>query len=252
MRSKELEDFYQEGYRSLYQETEEPTKKDLIMQEERARRTLEMIKQDVPRIKRHLDIGSSSGALLGEFKEYFGCESVGVEPGDEYRTFSTREGYFTYPSLETLPIDSERFDMISLMHVLEHFSDPIEQLQRLRENHLSQNGFLLLEVPNLLEHEALEIAHLFAFTPSTLRETVRQAGYKTLWTKTHGSFRSPILNLYITLLAIPSNDLGEDKSFRSSPIEIKYRRIWGKFKRRVLTRVLPDWTWQSPPSLWEE
>jgi len=222
------------------------------MQEERAKRTLEIIKKDVPRVDRHLDIGSSSGALLGEISEYFGCKSVGVEPGDGYRSFSTRQGYQIYPSLKALPSDAGHFDLLSIMHVLEHFPDPVASLWELRENHLSQNGFLLIEVPNLLEHEALEIAHLIAFTPSTLKETVRRAGFKPLWTKTHGSFRSPIINLYITLLAVPRNDSDEAPRVQSSSIGIRFRRSWGKLKRRLLTRFLPDWTWQSPPSLWED
>jgi SAM-dependent methyltransferase len=252
MRATELNDFYQQGYRSLYQETEEPTKKDLIMQKERANKTLEMIREDVTRVDRHLDIGSSSGALLGATEEYFGCEGIGVEPGDEYRSFSIRLGYKAYPSIDILPADTDLFDLISIMHVLEHFPDPVGSLRELREGYLNPHGFLLVEVPNLLEHEALEIAHLFAFTPSTLKETVRQAGFEPLWTKTHGSFRSPILNLYITLLAVPSDDPPGFEHIRSRPTGIKVRRNWGKLKSKLLTRFLPDWTWQSPSSLWEE
>lgn len=252
MASEELEDFYQQGYRSLYQASEEPTRKDLTMQEERARRTLAMIRDDVGEIERHLDIGSSSGALLAAVQGAYRCESIGIEPGDGYRSYSARQGYQVYPSLEALPSDAGRFDLISIMHVLEHLPDPVGSLRMLREDRLNSDGFLLVEVPNLLEHEALEIAHLFAFAPETLKETVRQAGFEPLWTRTHGSFRSPVLKLYITLLAAVSSEPETPKRIRSSPSGIVFRRRLGKLKRRVFTRLLPDWTWQAPPVLWDQ
>jgi SAM-dependent methyltransferase len=250
---KELERFYQEGYRTLYQETEDPIKKDLVMQGARAKVALEMIRPWIKSIRRHLDLGSSSGAFLRVIQAEYGNEAVGVEPGDAYRRFSEQQGLKIYPTLERLPQRNEApFDLISMMHVLEHFKDPVETLSDLRERLLSVNGYLLLEVPNLYEHEAFEFAHLFAFTPSTLSMVVRKAGFRVLWVKAHGGFRSPILKLYLTLLAQSEDNSSRPLRFWSSPQWIKLRRTLGQWKRAFFTRQFPDWTWQSPPTLWED
>jgi len=111
---------------------------------------------------------------------------------------------------------------------------------------MQQGGYLLLEVPNLIEHESLELSHLYAFTRSTLKAVVQQAGFHILWTKAHGSFRSPILNLYITLLAQAESDPRSPRTIRSSPLGINTHRRLGKLKRDFLTSRFPDWTWQAP------
>jgi hypothetical protein len=252
MDRSQLQSFYQQGYRTLYQETEEPTKKDLVMQEERARETLQMIREDVDHVYRHLDIGSSSGAFLQATRNTYDCEIIGIEPGDLYRQFSQARGIEVYASLDELPETHRSFDLVSMMHVLEHLDNPVTTLSRLRMELMNSNDYLLLEVPNLLEHEALEMAHLFAFTQGTLCETVRRSGFEVIWSKAHGGFRSPIIKLYITLLArVPDN------TARQLPIHARHRAIairrrFGKYKRAFFTRLLPDWTWQSPPVLWEE
>lgn len=252
MDEAELNAFYQYGYRTLYQQTEEPTKKDLIMQEERARGTLEMVRNHIASVENHLDVGSSSGSLLLEFQKAFDCECSGIEPSHSYRQFSLGRGLEVYAALEEIPEGHPPFDLVSMMHVLEHLTDPMRSLIDLRKRRMPLGGYLLIEVPNLIEHQALEVAHLYAFTPATLRNLVRQSGFDVLWTKTHGSFRSPVLNLYITLLAKVAQTPEKIPPIRSKPRGIATRRKLGQIKRRLLTRFLPDWTWQSPPALWSE
>ncbi len=243
----ELGQFYAREYRVQRQQTEDPIEKDLRMQDARARAILEMAQHELPQISRHLDIGSSSGALLHVFHEKYGCASIGVEPGEAYRRFSESQGFRIYPSLTTLAeADEGPFELVSMLHVLEHVVDPIHTLRSLRVSRMQPGGYLLLEVPNLYEHESLELSHLYAFTRSTLKAVVRQAGFRVLWMKTHGSFRSPILNLYITLLAQAESDPQPPRKIHLSPFGIKMRRRLGKYKREIFTRRFPDWTWQSP------
>ena len=247
MDESELEQFYEREYRIQRQETEDPIEKDLLMQDARARTVLGMVQLHLPAVTRHLDVGSSSGTLLQCFQEQYGCASVGIEPGDAYRRFSQSQGLQIYPSLDILAeADEDSFDLISMLHVLEHVVDPVHTLRSLRESRMRPGGFLLLEVPNLIEHESLELSHLYAFTRSTLKAIVRQAGFRILWSKAHGSFRSPILNLYVTLLAQAESDPQLPTKIRSNPIGIKMWRRLGKLKRRFFTQRYPDWTWQAP------
>ena len=243
----ELAQFYGREYRIQRQKTEDPIEKDLQMQDARARAVLELVQTHLPGVSRHLDIGSSSGALLARFHEQYGCVSIGVEPGEAYRHFSKSQGHKVFPSLDALTEANEPpFDLISMMHVLEHVADPVHTLRSLRESRIQPGGYLLLEVPNLIDHECLELSHLYAFTQPTLRETVRQAGFQVLWSKTHGSFRSPILNLFVTLLARAESEPQLPRKIRSNPFGIKTRRRLGKLKRDFFTRRFPDWTWQAP------
>ena len=247
MDEAELEQFYQREYRIERQETEDPIEKDLLIQDARARAILEIIQPHLPVVTRHLDVGSSSGALLQRIHEQYECASIGVEPGDAYRRFSQSRGLEIYHSLDTLAEASEApFDLISMLHVIEHVEDPVHTLRSLRESKMEPGGYLLLEVPNLIDHECLELSHLYAFTRSTLREAVRQAGFQVLWSKAHGSFRSPILNLYITLLARAESTPCSPRTIRSNPIGVKTRRRLGKLKRDFFTSRFPDWTWQAP------
>ena len=247
MDAGELKRFYGHEYRPLVQATDEPTTKDLQVQSARARTALEMVRPALPRVARHLDVGSSGGAVLLSFREAYGCASVGIEPGEAYRRFSQSQGLSVYASLDSLSrAREEQFDLVSLMHVLEHVPDPIGTLKQLRETWMAPGAILLVEVPNLIEHEGLERAHLFGFTAATLRETVRQAGFRVLWTRTHGGFRSPILNLYATLLARAEPASVGPVGVRSTSFGIKFRRRLGRIKRDFFTRHFPDWTWQSP------
>jgi len=246
----ELERFYGHEYRPLVQATDEPTTKDLQVQSARARTALEMVRPASLRVTRHLDVGSSGGAVLLRFREAYGCASVGIEPGETYRRFSQTQGLTVYPSLDSLSrAGEERFDLVSLMHVLEHLSDPIGTLRQLRDAWMTPGAILLVEVPNLIEHEGLERAHLFGFTAATLRETIRLAGFRVSWTRNHGGFRSPILKLYATLLARAEAALPSAVRVRSTPFGIKLRRRLGTAKRRFFTRHFPDWTWQSPEEI---
>jgi SAM-dependent methyltransferase len=247
MTENELRSFYARGYRSHRQDSESPTEKDLLMQVARATTTLGLVAARVGSVSRHLDVGSSSGALLEEFQRHFGCASVGVEPGEVYRLYSTSRGLQVVPSLDDLRESAaDPFDLVSVMHVLEHVPDPIAMLARLRTEHMTPDGFLLLEVPNLTDHQAFELAHAHAFTVSSLRDCVRRAGFRELWTRTHGSFRSPILRLYITLLARVATGPSTQPPFPLPALRNRLGRAFGAAKRSFFTRYYPDWTWQSP------
>lgn len=113
-------------------------------------------------------------------------------------------------------------------HVIEHIEDPVHTLRALRVSRMRPGGSLLLEVPNLFEHESYELSHLYALTRSTLKAIVRQAGFRIIWSKAHRSFRSPMLNLYITLLAQSKDEAQYSPNVYSNPMGIKTCRRLGK------------------------
>ena len=249
MSDQELEEFYSLEYRRLYQGQEIPNSKDLSVQEKRAEALLKFVWPELKVISRHLDIGSSSGAALLRFQKAYSCLSVGVEPGEAYRTYAQGKGLQVYASLEELKqagasqARSDRFDLVSLSHVLEHLPDPVAYLAGLARDVVSADGWLLVEVPNLYGHECFEVAHLVSFSPHTLAQTLQQAGFQLYAQKTHGVPRSRILPLYITVLARVASP---EQASRPSVVPergVRLRRRVGNMQRRLMARVKRGKAW---------
>lgn len=236
--------FYASTYREIYQANPEPTPKDLWVQKERAVHLIGLVGAQKGRSPKHcLDIGASAGVLLTNLREAFGCEVVGIEPGDAYRGFAEAKGLTMFASLEELIASNpKRFDLVSLSHVLEHLSDPLMTLRTIREQLLTENGFLLIEVPNFYAHDSYELAHLTCFTSHTLQEIIRQAGYEVVTVKRHGVPRSAVLNLYLTLLARPLPEGTPIPAVRPERWVTKKRKV-GMLHRRLVQKLFPRKAW---------
>lgn len=236
-------DFYQETYRKIYQANEEPTSKDLYQQNQRALNQASWLKQHgYIHFDRILDIGASSGFLLDNFRREFQAEVVGVEPGNAYRALAEQKNIKMFNSIEQLlQNNSEAFDLVTLMHVLEHLENPIKVLLQIREHLLVADGLLLIEVPNFYAHDSYELAHLSCFSEHTLKEMLRQAGFEAVLLRKHGMPRSKTLDLYLTVLAKAS---AEPVNHTVQPEHnVALKRKAGMFKRKLLTKLNPEKTW---------
>jgi SAM-dependent methyltransferase len=242
MTGAELDAFYAEEYRLLQEGSTEPTTRNIEVQKKRAGTLLDFVYSDIPAPSRHLDIGSSIGVLLQHFQGVYHNRAVGVEPGEAHRLYARKEGLTVYASLEELEKAGEaRFDLLSMSHVLEHLSDPVGYLTYLRESILVPDGWLLLEVPNLYAHDSFEVAHLYAFSPHTLREVLRRSGFTVVKFKQHGHPNSQIIPLFLTVLCHPA--LQPDLSPVHPERGVMYKRYVGMFRRRVLSRLFPKLAW---------
>lgn len=243
MAGKELDAFYAEQYRSLYQGSEGPNPKDLAVQGARAEALYGFARAHIERIARHLDIGSSAGALLQRFQRAFTCQVVGIEPGNAYRQYARQLGLSVYASLEELHSAGEPlFDLVSLAHVLEHLPDPLAYLAELRAGLLAPNGWLLLEVPNLYAHDCFEIAHLVSYSPATLRQTLGKAGFEVIALQAHGRPRSLWVPLYITALARPAT--ASTPFVLQAERYVALKRRLGLLSRAVIARLFPRLAWR--------
>ena len=241
---EEMDNFYSVDYRLIYQGSEAPTTKDRLIQSARAAHLIGLLDKLHPAsIHRAMDVGSSAGIFMLKLQEHYKCQVVGVEPGSAYRRQAQDLELVVYPSLEAMAAaETVRFDLISLVHVLEHLVDPLETLQKLRTEWLTPDGWLLLETPNLYAHDSLELAHLSAFSRHTLSEMVTQAGYKVVWCGSHGKPRSHLLRLYTTLLARhlpPGANLPPLRPERM----VSFQRQAGLAYRRIIEHLLPSLAW---------
>jgi 2-polyprenyl-3-methyl-5-hydroxy-6-metoxy-1,4-benzoquinol methylase len=242
MSAAELDEFYATEYRQVYQGDAAPILKDLQNQTGRANSLLGFVDDTVAQVKRHLDIGCSAGLLLKIFRHHYDCHAVGVEPGISYREYAQSQGLTVYTDISDLPTTrQDRFDLVSLVHVLEHLANPVGYLTYLRERLLTRDGWLLVEVPNLYCHDSFEIAHLVSFSAHTLRQTLQKAGFEIVKIQAHGQPRSEILPLYLTVLACPGQSMGviQPEKF------VAQKRMFGLFHRRVMQKLFPKKAWLS-------
>ena len=237
-------EFYAQTYRQVYQRSEQPTPKDLRQQRLRAEHASQFLKESgIGKLGRTLDIGASSGLFLETLRDNLGAQVYGVELGQAYREVAAAKGIAMFESLEALETSQpEKFDLVSLMHVLEHLNDPIGTLVEIREKLLQEGDHLLVEVPNLYAHDSFEIAHLTCFSPHTLRQSLIKAGYEVVSFKAHGLPRSNTLKLFLTVLARPRREIPSGLQMKPEQF-VHVKRQMGMLWRKFLSKILPKISW---------
>jgi SAM-dependent methyltransferase len=136
----------------------------------------------LPNAGRWLDIGCGNGALLRAGSCALpGWSWFGSEVNDKYR--SVVEAIPGVQRLFTEPVENipGTFDVISLIHVIEHISGPQSFLKLLAAK-LSPGGLLLLEVPDCRQNFFMLVVadHCSHFSAGTLANLTAAAGYEVL------------------------------------------------------------------------
>ena len=137
--------------------------------------------------RRLLEIGSNVGLFLDVAREH-GWDERGIEPSK----WAVDEGVVRFGvnleqgTVEDLDIGSDATDVIVMLDVLEHLSDPLAALQRLR-GMINEEGLLVLSTVNLDGlHSRLRNgdwpwyirSHLHYFGQRTLTVMLRSAGFR--------------------------------------------------------------------------
>lgn len=141
-----------------------------------------------------LDVGCGVGNLLLEVKKQSDLKCTGIEISEDAANIAMKNGLDVFVgSLHDAKLDSERYDAVTLLYVLEHVENPLEILLEIKRV-LKDGGYLLLAVPNYrylhLAHESFisqfikaetgslhPEEHLQNFTPKTLKKLVEKAGF---------------------------------------------------------------------------
>jgi SAM-dependent methyltransferase len=247
MSDEEHAEYYAGSYRAQVQGSESPTDKDLRVQSGRARHIVGFVQKELESVVNHLDIGSSSGALLRESQVTWHGKAIGIEPGDAYRDYSQSRGAAVVSRLEDL--QGQRFDLVTMAHVLEHLPNPVQYLRDLRMDWLAPGGHLLIEVPNLYGHQSLELSHTVAFSRRTLIETLEQAGFEIVRISSHSEPRSRLLSLYLLVLARATTEPASPSKVRRGSGGVRLKRKLGNIRRRRLTQFAPGLVWKPLPEM---
>jgi 2-polyprenyl-3-methyl-5-hydroxy-6-metoxy-1,4-benzoquinol methylase len=143
---------------------------------------------------RLLDVGCSTGYFLNAARLDF--EVQGIELS-EWAAKYARERLkleVLNAGLEEAALPAERFDVVTLNDVIEHFADPRAALVRVQAL-LRPGGLLYLVTPNIESLSArllqgrwwgLRPAHIFYFSPATLTALLRETGFEVELIKSYG------------------------------------------------------------------
>lgn len=140
-----------------------------------------------------LDYGCGTGMFLNVCQKA-GWKSFGMEPDEGARKIGSEMGLNVFSDkgkIETY-VGSERFDVITLWHVLEHVTDLEETLNFFKAK-LNQNGALIIAVPNYTSYDAKHYKefwaaydvprHLYHFEIETIQKLLHPYGFKLIETK---------------------------------------------------------------------
>ena len=163
-------------------------------------RKIYLVEQYVPQGKL-LDIGAGTGDFVRTAKQR-GWYATGVEPEAKARDRAGEKGVFLYENQEQL---TEKYDVITLWHVLEHIPQLKEQILFLK-NHLEKEGLLVIAVPNYLSRDAQHYGpywaaydvprHLWHFSQESIRLLFEEKGFELIGVKP-----MPFDAFYVSLLS---------------------------------------------------
>lgn len=150
--------------------------------------------------KSWLDIGTGAGGIL-DLLSSVALESVAIEPQQGIRSELLKLGYNVFSDIED--VQHMTFDVITLFHVFEHFTQPLEMLKRIKRL-LNPGGKVVIEVPHandflisFLELECFKAftfwsEHLVLHTRKSLEAFLSHAGFDDI--SIQGFQRYPLAN----------------------------------------------------------
>jgi SAM-dependent methyltransferase len=98
-----------------------------------------------------LDVGAGTGDFLIAAKKN-GWITSGVEPNQKARSLAHKKNITLVEEIDLLP--SQKYDVITLWHVLEHVPNLFEYIEKLKSL-LKDNGTLIIAVPNYKSFDAV-------------------------------------------------------------------------------------------------
>ena len=199
------EEFYSRSFWSLYIGTEDVGLETLYDEDEQDYKGKQIGSLLIERtnnlknVRDYLDIGCGLGGLAGFMAVNPALNVSVVEPsGEAVRFLKSRHPNIriNQQSIENLAsLEDSSFDLISMVHVLEHVQDPLTTMLEVRRL-LRDDGVAYIEVPEFMNRRwrsknYLHIAHKYIFDRDTLSRLAGQAGLKV-----REEFSSPVERLW--------------------------------------------------------
>ena len=179
------------------------------------------------------EIGSAGGLNLKLF-QLAGKDVLGYEPSEFLSNFSKTKGINCINGF----IDDVKgeYDLVIIIHVLEHLLNPIDALKKLRK-HIKR--YLFIEVPGCItKFSSINNAHTFYPSLNTLSHIVTKCGFKRIYI----DYKWGHVNDMVYAL-FEKTDKIETYQYNYAHEVKKYTRIYYKycikiFIKRVLRKIL--------------
>lgn len=139
------------NYKNYYNKPIDPDGKvrNLIKEEKYRLSQLKVItnflkKNLIIKKRKILDVGCGFGWLLKNLDNRY-WNKFGIEINEKAREVARKNKIKIFNSLKSL--NNHKFDVISLVHVIEHMSNPVDDLKSLIKN-IKNKGYLIIETPD--------------------------------------------------------------------------------------------------------
>jgi len=219
------EEFYKTDYRKLYKGVHCPKPKHVYRAAKIAQQRLSRLVDLIPSSARCLDAGSSSGEFVYLLNSK-GFLAEGVEANMPYAEYSQAELKIPVTISPFSQFESEqKFDLITMFHVLEHLENPVLDLAHLGQ-FLKPGGLFIIEVPNILYVDMAfshkwHPGHLFSFSARTLSMLMKKAGFETVVCSPIGDAG----NLWGIFKFADQKELSSKKFSKPASVEINFKEL---------------------------
>ncbi|MDQ6950723.1 MAG: class I SAM-dependent methyltransferase [Mariprofundales bacterium] len=173
--------YYAEEYRSDYHGEVVPAARRVMRAWNNGQRIHQMLAPFLPSQGSVFEVGAGLGCTVKAFAHH-GFRARGIEPNRDFNRYSRQQLRADVANRNLYDLtDPVRHDLALLVHVIEHFRSPRSALMKLREL-IVDDGLLYIECPNLAAPFAtfermFHFAHIYNFTPTTLRELAASCGF---------------------------------------------------------------------------
>ncbi len=196
------------------------------------RNRLDFIKPYIGSDASLLEIGPGNGAFLYWASKHF-TQVKGVEPSLDF--VAKMKGYeieVLNGTVESFDPGPEKYTVICMFHVLEHFYDVNRAIRKIKSL-LDKDGYIVLEIPNILkpfkalESYFLRYVHPSNFSPYTISKMLERHGFEICFIDEGGEAWQEPQNIFciaqLTSMSETEPNLS-DKAFNEIQLTLqKYR-----------------------------
>jgi SAM-dependent methyltransferase len=172
---------------------------------------------------RLLDVGCNEGRALSLYADN-GFQVEGLELNETAAALARRRGFPVHTAALAQFRPVALYDVVVLAQVLEHARDPVQMLIEVRRR-LRPGGQVWISCPNAASLWRRVFGrswvnwhvpfHLWHFSPATLREVLKRAGYKVASLQTYTPALWMAQSLCVSLAARPGRS---NRMMRSAPV----------------------------------
>src|SRR5688572_7994687 len=177
----ELASFYATDYRQEYHGEITPCPRRVMRAWKHGQRIYRQLGSFLPPKSKVFEVGAGIGCSLKVFEQN-GHLASGIEPNEGFEAYSRERLGVAVTKKYLFDLEpNAAFDLVLLVHVIEHFRSPRAALEHLH-GLIRDSGLLYVECPNLgavhTREQHFHFAHIHNFTPTTLETIANRAGFQ--------------------------------------------------------------------------